>query len=94
MTVLLPPAGGQTTKVNRKNVLVINSDAQDNIYLDGNPVVVSEIADILKQRIEENDKLIISIESHSESHYQTMIDILDEVKRAKAKAFSIKMFAG
>ncbi|MBD3336290.1 MAG: hypothetical protein GF355_12310 [Candidatus Eisenbacteria bacterium] len=94
MTITLPPAGESKVKVNRKNVMVISSDSNDNIFIDGNAVVVPEIADIIEQGLEQNENLIISIESHPDSEYQTMIDILDEVKRAKATRFSIKMQAG
>jgi biopolymer transport protein ExbD len=92
--LLLPPKGGERTKVKRENVMIINSDAQDRIYIDDQPVTVDEIADIVRERLAENDKLIISIESHPESHYQTMIDILDEVKKAKAPRISVKMYTG
>jgi biopolymer transport protein ExbD len=92
--LILPPAGGQTSKVNRKNVLIINSDAQNNIYLDEKPITVPEIAPTVEKRLEENDKLIISIESHPDSEYQTMVTILDEVKKAKATRISVRLFTG
>ena len=58
---------------------------------DGNPVRIRDIRDIVKRRIEANDKLIVSIESHPDASYQSMIDILDEVKLARATRFALKM---
>jgi biopolymer transport protein ExbD len=92
--LIIPPAGGDPSPVNRKNVLVINSDAQDHIFVDEERVTVGEIALRVEKRLEENDKLIISIESHPDSKYQTMVAILDEVKKAKAERISIKLFTG
>jgi biopolymer transport protein ExbD len=92
--LILPPLGGSTVKMNRKNVMVINSDAMNRIYIDDEPASVDDIARKVETRIKENEKLVISIESHPESQYQTMIDILDEVKKAKATRISVKLFTG
>ena len=89
--VILPGRASTVKKVSRKNVLVINTDSRGVVYLDGNPVRVRDIRDIVKRRIEANDKLIVSIESHPDASYQSMVDILDEVKLAKATRFALKM---
>jgi len=92
--LILPPAGKAKTKINRKNVLIINSDANDHIFLDEEPVQVAQIKGRVEERLKENDKLVISIESHPDSQYQTMVTILDEVKKAKATRISVRLFTG
>jgi len=89
--VVLPGRASSVKKVSRKNVLVINTDARGTVYVDGNPVRVRDIRDIVKRRLQANDKLIVSIESDPDASYQSMIDILDEVKLAKATRFALKM---
>jgi biopolymer transport protein ExbD len=92
--LILPPVGGKSQKINRKNVMIINSDAMNRVYIDEEPARVDEIARRVENRIKENEKLVISIESHPDSNYQTMIDILDEVKKAKATRISVKLYTG
>ena len=39
--------------------------------------------------IAENDKLIISVKTHTSTKYQAYIDVLDQLKLANAKKISI-----
>ena len=94
LTLILPPKdAGTPKKVARKNVMVINSDARGNVYADDELVLnISQLSDKVKRRYEENDKLVVSIESHPESEYHVMVDILDEVKEAQVPRISIKTY--
>lgn len=94
ITLLLPGVGGKTSKVNPKNVMRITTDASGGIYIDGNPVEADQIEGMTRQRIAENPKTIVSIESDPESRYNTMIIVLDEVKQAKAPVISLKVKQG
>ncbi len=94
ITLLLPGVGGKTSKVNPKNVMRITTDAEGGIYIDGNPVTADQIEGMTRQRIAENPKTIVSIESHPDSRYNTMIIVLDEVKQAKAPVISLKVKQG
>ena len=69
----------------------IQSDPSGAITLDGEPIAVHQIKDEIITRVAENDKLVISIESHPESRYELMVQILDEVKKAKAARISLKL---
>ena len=91
ITLLLPGVGGKTTKVNPKNVMRITTDASGSIYIDGDPVQADQVKDITVTRLEENPKLIVSIESHPQSRYGAMIIVLDEVKLAKAPVISLRI---
>jgi biopolymer transport protein ExbD len=94
ITLLLPGVGGKTTKVNPKNVMRITTDATGGIYIDGSPVQADQIEGMTRQRIAENPKTIVSIESHPESRYSTMIEVLDEVKQAEAPVISLRIRKG
>ncbi len=94
ITLLLPGVGGKTSKVNPKNVMRITTDASGGIFIDGNPVTADQIEGMTRQRIAENPKTIVSIESDPESRYNTMIIVLDEVKQAKAPVISLKVKQG
>lgn len=94
MTLLLPGVGGKTTKVNPKNVMRITTDATGSIFIDGNPVTADQVKGMTEARLAENDKLIVSIESHPDSRYEAMIIVLDEVRLAKAPVISLRIKAG
>jgi biopolymer transport protein ExbD len=40
-----------------------------------------------------NDKLVIVIETHPDANYGVMIDVLDELRLAKANRISLKTMA-
>jgi biopolymer transport protein ExbD len=94
ITLLLPSVGGKTTKVNPKNVMRITTDASGEIFIDGDPVQADQVKDITVSRLEENPKLIVSIESHPESRYGAMITVLDAVKLARAPVISLRIREG
>jgi biopolymer transport protein ExbD len=90
----LPGVGGKTTKVNPKNVMRITTDAAGSIYIDGDPAQASQVKGTVEQRLRDNPKLIVSIESHPQSRYGAMIVVLDEVKLAKAPVISLRIKEG
>ena len=95
LTLILPPRGGPKKEVNRKDVLVLFTDAQSRVFADDLAVAeIATLSNIVAARLRDNDKLIVSIETHPEARYQTMIRILDEVKEAEAPRISIKTAAG
>ena len=91
ITLLLPGVGGKTTRVNPKNVMRITTDESGSVFIDGNLTRVEDVQGITEQRLAENDKLIVSIESHPESRYNAMILVLDQVKLAKAPVISLRI---
>ena len=87
----LPGGVSEKVKVNTKNVLTISSDASGTVFLGENAIPVHLLADEIKTRLAENERLVVSIESHPDSRYEVMIRILDEVKKSKARSISLKM---
>ncbi|MGD8394318.1 MAG: biopolymer transporter ExbD [Candidatus Eiseniibacteriota bacterium] len=96
LTLILPPKdAGVPKKVSRKNVMVIHSDANGNVFVDDELWRdVSRLDTEVARRYRENDKLVVSVESHPNSRYNVMIDILDEVKQAQVPRISIKTYSG
>ncbi len=91
LTLVLPPKGGPKKEVNRKNVLVLYTDAESKVFADGESVDdLDALSDIVHGRILENEELVVSIETHPRALYKTMIRVLDEVKEAEAPRISLK----
>jgi len=94
LSAVLPGLGGKAVKVKRDNVLTIRAAAGGEIYVDDAVVALREVRSIIKSGLEENENLVIVIETDGEARYGQMIDVLDEVKAAKARKFSFKRIRG
>jgi len=94
LTLILPPKdAGVPKRISRKNVMVIHSDAQGNVFVDDKVWRnVARLDEEVRKRYDQNDKLVVSIESDPASRYSTMIDVLDEVKQAEVPRISIKTY--
>lgn len=90
----LPGQSSVQTTLNPKNILKLTSDASGNVFLDEESVPMHLIEDRVRQRLAENDKLVIAIESHPDSPYGVMVRVLDEVKKAEAPRISLKLRRG
>lgn len=86
----LPGLVSDQKKINRKNLLRIVTGADSRVYVDDQPVEVAALEGLVKRRIQANDKTIVLIETHPDAPYGTLVDVLDEVKQAKARRISIK----
>ena len=85
----LPAYGQSTVKVRKKNICNIWINAQEKIALDGKPVNLEQIRPILEEKLQQNEKLIISLKTDKMASYNAMIDVLDEIKLAGAKRISL-----
>ncbi|MBD3237507.1 MAG: biopolymer transporter ExbD [Candidatus Eisenbacteria bacterium] len=90
LQMILPGLGGKPARVKRENVMTITTDGGGGIYIDDRPVALREIRTTIQGELESNPNLIVSIETAADARYEQMIDVLDEVKLAKAPRFSIK----
>jgi biopolymer transport protein ExbD len=90
LTVLLPTKGSQIVKVNVKNVARIAADANGNVTIDKQPIAIRDIENEVRVRIAQNDKLVISLETHPRCEYGVMVKVLDQLKLANATRFSLR----
>ena len=83
------PAEGEELEINKKNILncLINSAGQ--VLLGGEPVEVRNLSKVIRQKIAENDKLVISVKAHKASNYYDYIRVIDQLKEANATRISI-----
>ena len=55
----------------------------------GEAVAINQIDDRVKEEIRKNNKLIISVKAHEKTQYDVYIEVLDQLKKAKATRISI-----
>ncbi len=86
---IILPAEGQEMEIKKKNILncLINSSGQ--VLLGGDPTPVSEINKVVRRKIKENDKLIISVKAHNKTPYKSYVSVIDQLKMANATRISI-----
>jgi biopolymer transport protein ExbD len=88
--LILPGKQSTNVKVKRKDILVVEAHANGAIVVDKNVVPLQNLRGLVERKIAENEKLIVVIESHPDSEYGLMIDILDELRLANARRISLK----
>ena len=83
------PAKGQETEVSKKNITNILINAQDKVMVDKEVIEVGKVKSLIQQKIRENDKLIVSLKTSPQTSYDTYVQVVDQLKLAKATRISI-----
>jgi len=86
---IILPAEGQELEINKKNILNLLISSSGRVLLGGEAVAISQIDDRVKEEIRKNNKLIISVKAHEKAQYDVYIEVLDQLKKAKATRISI-----
>ena len=92
LSLHLPPVG-ETKEVQEKNILNVWINARDQVAFFENdqltPVLFDELKNRIEGRLRANDKLIVSLKTERGATYRTFVDVLDELKLARATKISI-----
>ena len=92
LSLHLPPVG-ETKEVQSKNILNVWINARDQLAFFENdqltPIPSGQLQSQIKERMAENDKLIISVKTERGATYRTFVDVLDGLKMAGATKISI-----
>ncbi|HUV37274.1 MAG TPA: biopolymer transporter ExbD [Patescibacteria group bacterium] len=95
LPMALPGKTSKTVKLKREAVLNIEAFASGAIVIRGTgPVRLKDIQSIVEQKLIEKPKLVVVIETDPNADYGIMVDILDELRLAKATRISLRMMRG
>jgi biopolymer transport protein ExbD len=87
---LILPESGQQKKVPSKNIVHVVIGAEGNVKIDGFPIDISAVKDDIEDKLEARPgTLIVSVKTHPDCPYGTMIDVFDELKLAQAERISL-----
>ena len=86
---LVLPSEGNELEVNRKNIVNILMNETGKVLLDDKPTKVNAIRSIIERKIASNPNLIFSVQTHPRTKYQDYLNVLDQLKEAKATKISI-----
>jgi len=91
LPMALPGQQSKSVKLKRDNVLTIQAFANGSVVIRGTgPVSVRDLKGIIENKLLANPKLVVVIETHPDAEYSVMIDILDELRLAKAERISLR----
>ena len=84
------PGDTPPKKLKKSNMLIIQAHANGAITIDNSVVTLRQVRTGVERRLAENKKLIVVLETHPDSEYGLMVDLLDEVRLAQARRISLK----
>ncbi len=93
LTLVLPGKAKDATdtvKVKESNIAEIFIHADNLVTLDKEPIEINHIMMSIKDRILDNEKLVVLLKVHPDADYGMMVACLDELKQARAKKVSLK----
>ncbi len=86
---LVLPAIGEELEVNPKNITNVLINAAGQVLLDEELVPINQLKGRIKTMLARNDKLIVSVKTHPLTKHQAYMDVLDQLKLARATRISI-----
>jgi len=86
---LILPAEGNELEVNKTNIVNILVNDQGKVLIDDNPGRIQDIRSIALKRIKQNQNVIFSVLTTKRTKYKHYIQVLDQLKQAKATKISI-----
>lgn len=89
LDLVLPPFDSKEVKINPKNITNLLINASGQALLDGEVIEIREISKIIREKILENELLIISVKTDRETKYDVYVHVLDQLKKAEAKRISL-----
>lgn len=83
------PAEGQEIEISKKNIINCLINSSGKILLGGEPVELRQLNRVIRQKLAENNKLVISVKAHEKTSYAAYISVIDQLKMANATRISI-----
>lgn len=84
LTLPPPVDDAEQVKIKSENILKILVNAAGDVLLDEELTSVSQISEIVRNKLKANDKLVLSVKVDRDTPYRTYIATLDQVKDAYA----------
>jgi biopolymer transport protein ExbD len=90
----LPGKESKTVKLKSESVFHINILADGTITTkETGPLDLKRVKSLVEEKIMLNEKLVVVIETHPDADYGIMVDVLDELRLAKAMRISLRTTA-
>lgn len=96
LKMVLPEKSTEIVKIKTENTMRISINPEGKIFVDDaiTETPISELRNIVKERIKENPKLIVLIKTNVSAPYHKMIEVYDEVLLAGADKVALQSIKG
>ena len=89
LDLVLPPAQSEELKMAPENIANLLINAVGNVAIDGEIVEIRDITRIIKERLQKNPILVVSVKTDKQTRYDIYMDVIDKLKKAEAKRISL-----
>ncbi|NOZ08521.1 MAG: biopolymer transporter ExbD [FCB group bacterium] len=89
INIVLPPPGQEEIEIPKENITNILINQAGKVLLDNKPFKIRDIAGFAERAIARNKNMIFSVQPHPKTKYDVYVQVLDQLKMAKAKKISI-----
>jgi biopolymer transport protein ExbD len=86
MPLMLPPTDYEKklATIGEEHIATLEIEADGKVFLDGMKTDVAKLGKIVRDRLDENDKLIISLHTADKSTYRDFVAVMSQLKKADA----------
>ena len=89
LDLVLPPAQSEELKMAKENIVNLLINAAGYVAIDGEIVEIRDITRIIKDRLQQNPLLVVSVKTDKLTQYDTYLDVIDKLKKAEATRISL-----
>jgi biopolymer transport protein ExbD len=83
------PEKGEATKIKAENILAVAVNPAGQVLVGDQVVNIPDVRELIVKRLAENKDLAIALRVSRRAPYNTMIQVFDELKLAKAERISL-----
>jgi biopolymer transport protein ExbD len=89
LDLVLPPPGASDIKIPKKNITNLLINEAGEALLDGEKIEITRISSTIREKLLENELLIVSVKTDDNTDYATYVRVIDQLKKADAKRISL-----
>jgi biopolymer transport protein ExbD len=89
LDLVLPPAQTEELKMAKENIANLLIYAVGNVAIDGEVVEIRDITRIIKERLQSNPLLVVSVKTDKQTEYDVYLTVIDKLKKAEATRISL-----
>ena len=89
LSLVLPPAQVEELQMAKENIANLLVNAAGNVAIDGEIVEIRDITRIIKDRLQRNPLLVVSVKTDKLTRYDVYMDVIDKLKKAEATRISL-----
>ncbi|MEO0010209.1 MAG: biopolymer transporter ExbD [candidate division WOR-3 bacterium] len=88
LKIVLPEKGAET-KIKSENILTVAVNQTGQVLIGDRVVNIPEVSTLVREELDKNPELAVALRVSRKAPYQTMIEVFDQLKVAKAERISL-----